>query len=253
MEIVTKAMAWFDVEPNKRSLSDGLDLIDLCIFARKEWVPDGPNRIDPVLNSILLAIAIDGSSQNEVRLVNYIDHLFLRDGYRHSQRTITNLEILFTIPEGIVSWSDVRRSEYLDRRESIVISTWSRINAEAKKVMAAGWPLLSLQPPHMYPGKSVEEHEDEMALYRKKEEVQKVEIEKSRLWEEWKSFKDLKEGLIQQPNEPYKTNMPFEPIMTKWVRNWYLPKDLTRLNTVLSAAGFDQEEIKQMSSVIGGK
>ena len=246
MEIVTKATAWLDAEPNKRSLSDGLDLIDICIFARKEWDSDGPNRIDPVLNSILLAIATDGSSQNEVRWVNYIDHLFLRDGY-HSPRTITNLILLFTIPEGSASWSDARRSEYLDRREPIVISIWSRINAGAKKVLAEGRPLLSLQEPHNYPGKSVEEHEKEMALYRIAKEVQKVGIENARLYKEGDSFKDIRKYLIQDPNEPKGLN---EPKMTKWVRHWYLPNNLTRLNTVLSAAGFDLEEIKQISTVV---
>jgi hypothetical protein len=244
MEIVTKGMAWLDVEPNKRSLSDGLDLIDICIFARKEWEWDGPNRIDPVLNSILLAIATDGSSQNEVRLVNYMDHLFLRDGY-HSQRTLANFDILFTIPEGSASWSDARRSEYLDRREPIVIRIWSRINAGAKKVLEEGKPLLSLQEPHNYPGKSVEEHEKEMALYRIEKEVQKVENEKARLCVERNDFKDIRKYLIQDPNEPKGLN---EPEMTKWVRHWYLPNHLTRLNTVLSAAGFDLEEIKQIST-----
>jgi hypothetical protein len=247
MEIVTKATAWLDAEPNKRSLSDGLDLIDICIFAQKEWDSDGPNRIDGVLNSILWAIATDGSSQNEVRLVNYIDHLFLRDGY-HSPRTIPNLMLLFTIPEGSASWSDARRSEYLDRREPIVISIWSRINAGAKKVLAEGRPFLSVRKPHNYPGKSVEEHEKEMVLYRIEEEVQKVEIEKERLCVERNDFKDIRKYLIQDPNEPYEPNMPFEPKMTKWIRHWYLPNNLIRLNTVLSAAGFDLEEIKQIST-----
>jgi hypothetical protein len=244
MEIVTKATAWLDAEPNKRSLSDGLDLIDICIFARKEWDWNGPNRIDPGLNSLLAAIATDGSSQNEVRLVNYIDHLFLRDGY-HSPRTLANLDTLFTIPEGSASWSDTRRSEYLDRREPIVISIWSRINAGAKKVLEEGRPLLSLQEPHNHPGKSVVEHEKEMALYRREKEVQKVEIEKSRLCVERNDFKDLRDYLIQQPNVPKSLT---EPEMTRWVRHWYLPNNLTRLNTVLSAAGFDLEEIKQIST-----
>lgn len=232
MEIVTKATAWLDVEPNKRSLSDGLDLIEACISAQKRQAVmyvDDQDPIDPVLNSLLMAIAINGSSSSEVRLVNFCDHLMLRYG-NDFRRGHELMEILFANPEGSVSWSDIRRSEYLERREPMVIARWSRINAGAKKVLVGGARILTLLP-DIDTTQSVEEQEKAMARYLT---ARDVAYEESRLFIEKSDFERLKEELI-------------EPT-TKWVRHWYLPNNLTRLNTVLSAAGFDLDEIKQIST-----
>jgi len=226
--ILTQGTAWLDAQPHERSLANGMILIETCILEQNRLGEKDPERFDGVLNSLLMAVATDGSSLEEARLVNVCDHLILRYG-NDLRRSRAILAVLFNNPNGSVSWTDKRRAEHLDRREPIIVAYWSRINAGASKAPEGGLPFFNIAQPSD-DTLNAEERAKAWDLYY---QARDVNNEKARQAVLQSHFLNAKDSTI-------------EP-MIEWVTHWYLPNDLPRLNAILSAAGFDASEMKKIT------